>query len=84
MRATLVRIPMVGDGEKVNATRIIYPMLNGIFRTQLKPTDVDARVKATLSYFGSHKLPLIPWISQSTRLVLKSKIYLDNSAVLKT
>ena len=42
-------------------------MLNGVFRTQLAPSEIDVKIRVTLDYFRSHNLPLIWWISPSTR-----------------
>jgi ribosomal protein S18 acetylase RimI-like enzyme len=49
------------------ATGIASPMLNGVFRTQLAPRETDVRIEATLDYFRSRKLPMVWWISPSTR-----------------
>ena len=49
------------------ATGIASPMLNGVLRTQLAPGETDVRIKVTLDYFRSRKLPLIWWIGPSTR-----------------
>jgi len=51
------------------ATGIASPMLNGVFRTQLAPTETDVMIEVTLDYFRSRKLPLMWWIGPSTRPV---------------
>ena len=51
------------------ATGLVHPMLNGVFRTRLAPSETDLKIKATLNYFRSRKLPIMWWIGPSTRPV---------------
>ena len=46
---------------------IPHPGFNGVFRTQLAPDDIDARIGETLAHFRSRRLPMIWWTSPSTR-----------------
>jgi len=46
---------------------IPHPGFNGVFRTQLAPGDIDARIGETLAHFKSRQLPMTWWISPSTR-----------------
>lgn len=49
------------------ATGIASPMLNGVFRTQLAPSEIEGRIEATLEYFRSRKLSLMWWVGPSTQ-----------------
>lgn len=44
-----------------------HPGFNGVFRTQLAPDNIDARVSETLAHFRSRRLPMTWWTSPSTR-----------------
>jgi ribosomal protein S18 acetylase RimI-like enzyme len=46
---------------------IPHPGFNGIFRTQLAPGSIDAKIGATLTYFKSRRLPMLWWTGPSTR-----------------
>lgn len=46
---------------------IPHPGFNGVFRTQLAPDDIDARIGETLAHFKARRLPMLWWISPSTR-----------------
>ncbi|GAJ11442.1 unnamed protein product, partial [marine sediment metagenome] len=50
-------------------TGVAHPMLNGAFRTQLAPGDIDVRIEATLNYFKSRKVPMTWWTGPATRPV---------------
>lgn len=46
---------------------IPHPGFNGVFRSQLAPDDIDARISETLTLFKSRRLPMIWWTGPSTR-----------------
>ena len=46
---------------------IPHPGFNGVFRTQLAPEDIDARIGATLAHFKALRLPMLWWTGPSTR-----------------
>jgi len=46
---------------------IPHPGFNGVFRTQLAPDDVDARISEILTHFKLRRLPMLWWIGPSTR-----------------
>lgn len=46
---------------------IPHPGFNGVFRTQLAPGDIDARISETLARFKLRRLPMIWWTGPSTR-----------------
>jgi GNAT superfamily N-acetyltransferase len=46
---------------------IPHPGFNGVFRTQLVPGDIEARISETLAHFKARHLPMTWWISPSTR-----------------
>lgn len=46
---------------------IPHPGFNGVFRTQLVPDDIDARISETLTHFKARQLPMTWWTSPSTR-----------------
>lgn len=46
---------------------IPHPGFNGVFRTQLAPGDIDARIGETLAHFKARRLPMLWWVGPSTR-----------------
>ncbi len=46
---------------------IPHPGFNGVFRTQLAPDDINARIGEALAHFKARRLPMTWWTSPSTR-----------------
>lgn len=48
-------------------TGVPHPIVNGVVRTQLASTDLDAQITATLDYFRARQVPMMWMVTASSR-----------------
>lgn len=64
-------------------TGVLDPFMNGVFRTQLTPDNVDETIEKTLAHFSARQVPFIWWMGSATQPADLEK-YLETYGLIDT